>query len=113
MSLISLVLNMISSSLEVWSRRLAANADEQWKPAGAAGNVVANRLTENPNFSVLVLEAGVSSVLANPYLMMTAIDLMQEWRDHRLLCPILSGEFTFWTGRLRMELHHDAPGWPE
>ncbi|KAF7375824.1 GMC oxidoreductase [Mycena sanguinolenta] len=29
--------------------------------AGAAGNVVANRLTENPNFSALVLEAGVSN----------------------------------------------------
>ncbi|KAJ7654799.1 pyranose dehydrogenase [Mycena rosella] len=28
---------------------------------GTAGNVVANRLTENPNFSVLVVEAGVSN----------------------------------------------------
>lgn len=28
--------------------------------AGAAGNVLAHRLTENPKFSVLVIEAGIS-----------------------------------------------------
>lgn len=31
-------------------------------PAGTAGNVIAARLTENPRFSVLVIEAGVTYV---------------------------------------------------
>lgn len=40
----------------------AAIIDVTLIAGGAAGNVLANRLTENAHFSVLVLEAGVSCV---------------------------------------------------
>lgn len=43
--------NAFITIVTMWLFRIAA---------GAAGNVIANRLTENPNFSVLVIEAGIT-----------------------------------------------------
>ncbi|KIK58969.1 hypothetical protein GYMLUDRAFT_44990 [Collybiopsis luxurians FD-317 M1] len=50
---------------------------------GTAGNVVANRLTENPNFSVLVLEAGGTNVNAFeievPYFSSRGVPAQYNW----------------------------------
>ena len=43
---------------------LNANRSNVHNPGGTAGNALANRLTENPLFNVLVLEAGPSYVYA-------------------------------------------------
>ncbi|KAJ7176455.1 aryl-alcohol oxidase [Mycena filopes] len=66
---------------------------------GGAGNVVANRLTENPSFSVLVLEAGVSRVdnenVTNSIVPFSINGLLQpsiyEWNYTSIPQPGLNG----------------------
>ncbi|PFH47149.1 GMC oxidoreductase [Amanita thiersii Skay4041] len=51
--------------------------------AGTAGNVLANRLTANPNIAVLVVEAGISNAnnldIVVPFLGVTAVGTSVDW----------------------------------
>jgi choline dehydrogenase len=67
--------------------------------AGSAGCVVANRLSENPDVSVLVLEAGggkeqISQAVENPSLWYTLLGSDIDWKYQSVPQPGLKGRVT-------------------